>query len=187
MNAFFSNRFLFVSLATGTGSEANKKRTAAEQKAALKAAAKKEAAEKRRLAAEERKKEQNEKKQLMAAGRKAASLAAKTLQSLSDVCKNVGALIAEATGAPHNMDSDHPQIKSLQTDLEIVESWRKGASATLAAQAKCSGKPLPLLPFENEKQCSNKIKAVKGQMAALKIILKPKRPSRKTKEEQPEG
>ena len=183
MNAFLKQG-PFGSLASKTGSEGDPKRKAVQDKAAAKEAAKKEAAEKRRQAAEERKKEQNEKKQLMAAGRKAASLAAKTLQSLSNASKNV----AEATSAPHNMDIDHPQIKSLQIDLETVETWRKGAAATLAAQAKCSGKPLPLLPYKAEKQCNNKIKAVKDQMAALKIILKPpKTKTRKRKEEQPES
>ena len=162
------------------------KSAAAMAKAAAQAEAKKEVQEKKRLAAEERKKEQQDRKQSMVAGRKAASLASKTLQSLSDASKNATALIAEATGPVHNMGSDHPQIQSLQADLETLEVWRKGAAATLAAQAKCNGRPLPLLPYDNEKQCTSKIKAVKDQMTALKIILKAKK-QRKAKDEQPES
>ncbi len=151
-----------------------------DEKKAQKAAAQQEAKDKKKAAADLRKQENAEKREIMQKGRKAASLASKVLPALTDICKAIPPVLQEATAEESAFCEDHPQILSLNEGLKELDEFRKAASATLSAQAKCSGKPLPLLPFETEKFISTKIKGMKDQLQALKLLMHPpKRPSRR--------
>lgn len=157
--------------------EAARKRAA---KKAEKEAKKQEEKEKKREAQEIKRKENAEKKEIMAKGRKAAGLASKTLPALTEICKAITPVLAEATAAGSNLPADHPQILSIAEGQKELEDFRKAAAATLSAQAKCSGKPLPLLPFESEKFINTKVKAMKDQVQALKLLMHPKKSPRKS-------
>lgn len=158
--------------------EADRKK--AERKAA-KEAKKREEKEKKREAQEIKKKENAEKREIMVKGRKAAGLASKTLPSLSEICKAITPVLAEATAAGSILPADHPQILSIAEGQKELEDFRKAAAATLSAQAKCSGKPLPLLPYESEKFINTKIKAMKDQVQALKLLMHPRKPNKRVR------
>ena len=143
-----------------------KKRLAAERRAALKA----EKEEKQKALREARRKEQEEKKKQKDANRKTSSLANKSLTSLIEVLKQAATVRADAS---KKLAEDCPQLASFNDIIAEVEHYKKCASAVLQALAKCNGQPLPELPFDSDKQVSAKIKGLRDQVSAIKLLVRP--------------
>ena len=66
-----------------------------------------------------------------------------------------------------------PQLTSFNEIIAEVEHYKKCASAVLQALAKCNGQPLPELPFDSDKQVSAKIKELREQISAIKLLVRP--------------
>ena len=85
--------------------------------------------------------------------------------------------------ASKKLADDNPQLTSFTDIIAEVERYKKCASAVLQALAKCNGQQLPQLPFESDKQVNAKIKELREQISAIKLLVKPPPKARHAKKD----